>query len=269
VHEILEKFFIEFNGRDMRTVTEKESKDALDRVLSKYNCGIISEDSTSRERGLYTRIERLVRLLTDNLRREFSVSAFAPYTFEMPIGKSGEGSDAKTVKALEIPVDEDFSVSLCGYIDRVDVLKKGDDAYVRVIDYKTGKKEFKRTDMELGINLQMPLYLQAFCEDENLRQELAGNGELLPAGVLYFAAGYPGIDSEDVDVTQSDDVYEKAVRSIKRNGLVFNDEEIIFAMDPEKKGEFIPVKYTKNGASGKALITKEEFMEIVLRGTDL
>jgi len=259
VHEILEKFFLELDGRDLQTLSAAESKQILDKVLSKYGSDMISDESTAREKGLYNRIERLIRLLADNLRREFSVSKFAPYTYEMPIGMS----EAKNgVKALDIYVDDDFSVSLCGYIDRVDIYKRGDDAYVRVVDYKTGKKDFKKEDMELGINLQMPLYLHAFCKDEALSEKLAPNGRLLPAGVLYFAARHPDFKSDDVDVKKSDDVYEKAVRSIKRNGIVLDDEEIILAMDPEKTGELAPVSYTKKGISGKALISDKELEEL-------
>ena len=254
IHEILEKFFLELDGRDLRSVSDAESKQVLDKVLSRYGTDIVNGESSARERGLYKRIERLVKLLADNLSREFAVSKFSPYTYEMPIGMS----DSDGVKALEIYVDEDFSVSLCGYIDRVDIYKRGDDAYVRVVDYKTGKKDFKREDMELGINLQMPLYLHAFCEDENLRKTLAPSGRLLPAGVLYFEARHPDFKGDDIDIKKSDDVYQKAVKSIKRNGIILNDDEIIMAMDPEKTGELAPISYTKNGASGKSLVSKEE-----------
>lgn len=257
VHEILEKFFIELDGRDLQGLSAKESKQILDRVLARYGKDMINDESTARELGLYKRIERLIRLLADNLRREFAVSSFVPYTYEMPIGMQAEG-----VKALDIYVDDDFSVSLCGYIDRVDIYQKGDDAYVRVVDYKTGKKEFKLSDMELGINLQMPLYLQAFCEDKELKEKLAPRGKLRPAGVLYFEAQYPSFDSDEIDIKKSDDVYEKAVRSIKRNGILLDDEEIILAMDPEKTGELVPVKYTKKGVSGKSLMSEGQFEEL-------
>lgn len=260
VHEILEKFFIELKGRDLQSLSKSESKQVLDSVLAKYGKDLIDAESGAREKQLYKRIERLVGLLADNLRREFSVSSFSPYTFEMPIGI--ENTEKEGVKALDIYVDEDFSVSLCGYIDRVDVYQKGDNAYVRVVDYKTGKKDFKLSDMELGINLQMPLYLKAFCDDENLRQKLAKNGELLPAGVLYFEARHPEFDSDEIDIKKEEDVYEKAVRSIKRNGIILDDEDIVVAMDPEKNGELVPVKFTKKGMSGKSLISAEGFSEL-------
>ena len=260
VHEILEKFFIELGGRDLRTLTSHESKQVLDKILARYDGDMTGEESTAREKGLYKRIERLIRLLADNLSREFSVSKFSPYTYEMPIGMDSKNENG--VKALEIYVDDDFSVSLCGYIDRVDVYRRGDDAFVRVVDYKTGKKDFKISDMELGINLQMPLYLEAFCSDKIQKEKLAPNGKLIPSGVLYFEARYPEISTDEVDVQKSEDVYEKAIKSIKRSGIVWNNDEVISAMDPEKTGDFVPFKYKNNKPTTGSVKSEEEFEAI-------
>ena len=41
-------------------------------------------------------------------------------------------------------------VEVEGKIDRVDIMKKGSENYVRVIDYKTGAKEFKLSDILYG-----------------------------------------------------------------------------------------------------------------------
>ena len=57
--------------------------------------------------------------------------------------------------------------------------------YIRVVDYKTGKKSFDLTDLRYGLGVQMLLYLFA----------LEGEGEryfghpVVPAGVLYTRRG--------------------------------------------------------------------------------
>ena len=38
-----------------------------------------------------------------------------------------------------------------GVADRVDICRKGNDVYVRVVDYKSGKKDFSLKDIELGL----------------------------------------------------------------------------------------------------------------------
>ena len=52
-------------------------------------------------------------------------------------------------------------ILLRGSVDRVDILKKGEENYIRIIDYKTGSKEFKLSDILYGLNLQMLIYLYA------------------------------------------------------------------------------------------------------------
>ena len=49
---------------------------------------------------------------------------------------------------------------------------------MRVVDYKTGKKEFRLSDVLHGLNMQMLVYLAALVE----------NGQVLPAGILYMPA---------------------------------------------------------------------------------
>ena len=71
-------------------------------------------------------------------------------------------------------------VQVEGKIDRTDVMEQDGVQYVRVVDYKTGKKEFKIGDILHGINMQMLIYLAALIQ----------NGQYQPAGVLYMPDVY-------------------------------------------------------------------------------
>lgn len=44
--------------------------------------------------------------------------------------------------ALSIPLPDGGRVSIDGKVDRVDLLQRDGVQYLRVVDYKTGKKEF-------------------------------------------------------------------------------------------------------------------------------
>ena len=74
-----------------------------------------------------------------------------------------------------------------GKIDRVDLFREDGQLYVRVIDYKTGKKEFRLSDLLCGLNMQMLLYLAALAENGEERY----GAPLLPAGVLYMPSTEP------------------------------------------------------------------------------
>ena len=56
------------------------------------------------------------------------------------------------------------------------------DRYVRVVDYKTGKKEFRLSDVVQGLNLQMLLYLAAVSRNGAARYGKRPR----PPGVLYM-----------------------------------------------------------------------------------
>ena len=98
--------------------------------------------------------------------------------------------------------------------------------YFRVVDYKTGKKDFDYCDIFNGVGLQMLLYLFAL---EKSGQNLVG-GHPIAAGVQYFPARAPMVSA---DGRLTDDEAKKARQSEwKRKGLLLHDEQILEAMDP-------------------------------------
>lgn len=184
-------------------------------------------------------------LLLRRMRNEFAQAAFEPKAFELPIGIDSP------VKPLKIPLPDGTNATVYGYIDRVDCFKKGKDVYIRVVDYKTGKKEFSMADIALGLNLQMLLYLFSVCatKDEAFRRSLGveTDGELLPAGVLYFSARTPDLLLDAApEMGKGAQLAEEAV---KYNGLLIDDAEVLGAMDAQLAGKYIPVKMKKEGFS--------------------
>jgi ATP-dependent helicase/nuclease subunit B len=66
---------------------------------------------------------------------------------------------------------------LRGKIDRVDL--HADGKHYRIVDYKSGNTEFDLTAVYYGMNLQLPIYLQAFVENNSMLEP----GDL---GYFYF-----------------------------------------------------------------------------------
>ena len=69
-------------------------------------------------------------------------------------------------------------------MDRVDGWIKDDKLYLRVVDYKSGKKKFDLANVRMGLDIQMLLYLFALQKEG---AEYFGK-EIEPAGVLYLPA---------------------------------------------------------------------------------
>ena len=216
------------------------------------------EKDSQRLRHLYHRLKRLAVLMLKNIIEEFSQSDFTPAFFELPFnGKDGNPSP------MEFELRDGMHVSFSGIVDRVDLLRKDGETYVRIVDYKTGSKTFSLDDVAHGINLQMLLYLFALCRTPNkdFAQKLGLSAEKspTPAGIVYLSANIPVVEAEEYDAEAS--VLQKAADSFKRSGLLLNDESVLLAMNHDLSPKFLAgIKRNKDGdLVGKALSSKEEF----------
>ena len=153
-------------------------------------------------------------------------------------------------ETVELGEGEDKLV-LTGIADRVDGWLHEGKLYLRVVDYKTGRKKFDLSDVLYGMNLQMLLYLFSLGENGKL---LYGE-EIVPAGVLYVPAR-DGVISEDGDISDAE-LEKKRSKGLRRSGLVLSDPEVIRAMEHADTPKYIPVDFKKNGPAGDALVSAE------------
>lgn len=243
VHAILESFFrkIRKNRMSVSEITKQERINLTKRAAYDYIRSLGDGIKEGGER-MKLRIERLCRAaepVVDGLCDEFSNSKFVPMFFELPIGDGSPDSPSAPI----IKSESGDEVAIYGAIDRVDGLKVDKDLYIRVVDYKTGKKEFSPSDIKKGENLQMFLYLKAICDtkSESFRSSVGvdEDGEILPAGVIYASTSI-----DDVKVRSYDDklAEDEVKKNQKRQGMLIDDESIIRSMNTD----FIPIKF-KNG----------------------
>ena len=250
IHSVLEKYF---KSGDVRELSDEENAALIERLSAEYVDGIFGDEPTPRVRYLTARITKSIKLISRLLRREFQLSRFEPFAMEQPIG-TGEGA----IPPPTIDLGGGRSVSLRGVIDRLDVYRRGDDAFVRIVDYKTGPKRLDDGDLALGLNVQMLLYLFAVCDcpDGDFRRRLTGGAaNVRPAGVMYFGAS-PGAASSDVAV-EGEEAEKKAEGAVTRSGRFVEDDDVLKAMDPDGKGEFIPAKRKADGTYTKGTVLSE------------
>ena len=134
-----------------------------------------------------------------------------------------------------------------GTVDRVDAmpLEKRGKTYLRVVDYKTGGKEFKLKEVYYGLDCQMLLYL--FTLERNAQEAFPG---ATAAGVEYLLAD-PAPESVDRrELTEEAD----PAPTYPMNGLLLDDESIYRAMDTKGTGEFVPLSFSAK--TGKVLNSK-------------
>ncbi len=252
VHYVLEHVLRAAQARGgVAALAEEERRSLSEQAVRSYietQLGALDEQ-TPRFRYLFGRMRQSVELIVSNVVEELEHSQFIPLSFELGFGR---GEDLPPVR-VEVG---DLTLFVSGFVDRVDGWEKDGRLYLRVVDYKTGRKSFSLTDVWHGLSLQMLLYLFTLQE----QGETYYGRPVLPAGVLYLPARdvlLPG--SREMDEPSRLRAADKALR---RSGLLLRDEEVLRAMEPWDEGgpRFLPVRVSRAGAiSGDSLATAEQW----------
>lgn len=252
VHYFLEQFLKSNSKEALNQLSDKQLRESIDEILKNYadeNLGGL-EEKTKSFLNLFNRLKKNIFTLIKEIIRQLEYSDFVPSDFELKIGENSN------IPAYKIQLENGCSVSVNGFVDRVDLLDKSDDeVYVRIVDYKTGNKIFKLSEIMYGINLQMLIYLRAIV---NNGEKYYGK-KLIPAGILYMPS-FTNEISADKSVTE-EYLTKELDKNFKMNGLILNDSEVINRMD--RNGNFIKLpRKIQEGIFSENLATKEQFEHI-------
>ena len=184
-----------------------------------YAAEHFSQLDSERMAYLFRRNGQELQFVVRELWEELQQSKFQPADFEVNFGNAGGlppiAINGKTMNAI-----------LRGFVDRVDTWNQNGNDYYRVVDYKTGKKDFDYCDVFNGVGLQLLLYLFAL-------QECGGDvvgDRPVPAGVQYFPARAPYMTTDGR--MSAEELEKQRLKELKRKGLLLQDEEILQAMEP-------------------------------------
>lgn len=230
VHYCLEKIIKEYPMNELKEMSSDELKKIISDVLYDYietSMGGM-ENKSSRFTFLYARFEKTVYALITQIIEEFSVSDFEPVGYEVKIDRDGQ------IPPYEI-VLEDGKILVRGLVDRVDMMISEDRKYLRVVDYKTGSKEFKLQEVLDGINMQMLIYL--FAISSNGKDDYK---DCIPAGILYKPASFNQLKAKRYDTDE--EIHKQRKLAGKYSGLVLANAEVIYGMDKTESGEIVNAK---------------------------
>lgn len=289
VHEALELYTKELLQEKKRwqDVPEEEqhirANQCINATVERYREGLLY--STERDTYLITRLRRILNRTIWAITKQMSMGEFdtvdSEVSFEllhnvgmMGADKVGNGPNAEKEgqepeeKASGKPDSEQKNTEdllrLIGRIDRVDQLEADGDVFVKVIDYKTGKKSISLSDLYYGLQMQLMIYLKASVEETGQKMKKL----VVPAGILYY-----NIDDPIVETTKNDDAYieESILKQLRLEGLVNEDDPILPAIDSAFHGgdgnlsadvnsAVIPAATDKNGKlkkTSKTVQTKD------------
>lgn len=236
IHAVLEstaRQVMEKGG--FRKVSLHEALEIANSCSEEYAKEQFAEIDSERATYLFRRNGRELELIVQELWEEMQNSAFEPIGFEVAFG-TDDG-----MPAIQIPGHK-MDAQLRGFVDRVDTWFDGDRTFFRVVDYKTGKKDFDYCDIRNGLGLQMLLYLFALEQEGST---LLGE-KPVSAGVQYFPARVPLVSA---DGNLTDEEAAAARRKLwKRKGLLLRNEDVLNAMDSTGDPYRLPYSRKKDGS---------------------
>lgn len=236
IHYVMEKSVNKY-GRKLNELDENQMQDMVRGFLREYmDKNLDIKNVNARIKYLFERIGDSLFLIMEHLAKELAQTDFVPVYFEEKIGRNAKFS----FPAIEC--SDGSKITVEGQVDRIDIMEKNGQKYVRVVDYKSGTKKFNISEVNYGLNMQMLIYLFAICP------EISPWAEMKPAGILYMpskniiAGAKTNMDEEKIESIKSE--------TLKMNGLVLNEEAVIFGMEKSGDGIYIPVKM-KNGQADR------------------
>ncbi len=241
VHFVLEQILKNEGFDGLSAANSAELLALIDKYIDQYLQEIGGKgERTERFLAQLQIIKRNLAVLLRRLIAEMQSSAFVPSDFELEIGPQGE------IPSYELKLPSGECIQMVGKVDRVDTYVQDSCKYIRIIDYKTGNKKFRLSDVLYGLNMQMLLYLSIIQKNGTEYYSENDQYALAPAGILYMPSTPLSKTGDYHSDDQSDSVLKDQQTAFRMNGLLINDASVLAAMESGGAGLFIPAKL-KNG----------------------
>ena len=183
----------EISDTERETLAEHCAKEAVEA----YATDIFV--STAKNNYLTKQMERVLKKTLDILTIQLADSDFSPEAFERSFFHT------------------DKNLSLYGIIDRVDSCETEQGKLVKIVDYKSGTKDFSMEELYYGLSMQLAVYMTAVLREKE-------NKNAVPAAMFFYHIDDPIVEKSahaELDVLKKQRV----------KGLVNNKMEIVRKLD--------------------------------------
>lgn len=268
-HAVLESFSrkIREESKDWKKLTQEETKEYVNQAVSEAvpNLGNAVLLETAANQYLIQRLKRISNRAVWTLVEHVQMGDFVPFDYEIGFG------EREKLPPVVICLEDGSKLILRGKIDRVDILDQKENRYVKIIDYKSGEKEFSFRDIYYGLQLQLLIYLDAILNQRASSEEYS----IKPGGIFYFHIKDPSI--KVTKEMTAEEIQELLFRELRMSGLVLDEPKVIQCMDHifemSEKGKLsqgassvIPVSVNKDGSykKGGASVMDEDTYQKLL-----
>ncbi len=262
-HAILEQFADKLKEKGYtwfdfpREFAETQVRDALEHYAADYGSTVLY--SSARNEYAITRMGRILTRTVLTLQKQLQRGSFVPESFELSF------RHADNLESVNVALSEQEKMRLQGRIDRIDVAEDEEKVYIKVIDYKSGRRKFDLAALYYGLQLQLVVYMNAAAEEESRRHR---GKEIVPAALLYYRIDDPSVETP-VELTE-EEINEQIGKQLRMNGVVSSEPGIVELLDGEMgdKSDVIPVERKKDGSfsarssvlSGEELRTVSDYV---------
>ena len=247
VHHALALFCEEAENRGgFKTLTDAKREEIVHSVMEDIK-EKSNPDNDPKLNGVLERVESTVSKAAELVNLMFDRGKYSIYGNE--------------IKFEDFEIDE--KTRFHGIIDRLDIFEEDGKVALRVVDYKTGEKEFNFADALNGIDLQLVVYAMA-------AEKLFGGG----ADVRGFF--YNSLKKKIAKCTSPEEVEKEIKKQFRLSGIVIEDKDIEYEvrtgadMDRlllvNKESDFLPVSLKKDDLyCARSSVSSPEILKAVYR----
>ena len=259
IHNILDKFSKQLinDNLNWRDIDYNYINNNVSNIVAEFVSKIPGYILKSSERYKYLaqRLKNMLIFAISIISEQIKQGSFEPIGYEVDFG----GKKGK-YPPIKIVLQNGEEINLRGQIDRVDKFENEEGKYIRIIDYKSGRKDLSLTDIYYGLQLQLLVYIDAILESGEYSNE-----NINPAAILYSRIDDPIAKFDENK--DDEEIRENILKSLKMQGLLIKDSNIIKQMDKSlESGEkttslIIPANLNKDGTLGRHTkgVTYDEF----------
>ena len=210
--------------------------EAMEEVCLGYTDALLYDNALNR--NTMGRMEKILQKCVYNISYQIGKGRFVPREYEVSFQVIEDLQD------MDLSFTEKDRMRLMGRIDRMDICEKEDKVYVKIVDYKSGDKNFDLAAFYHGTQLQLVVYMKEALrrvEKENPGKEAVG------AAMLYYHMADPLVEGSSGISEEA--VNQKVREALRMKGIIYSDGDILEALDTSKtqKSDCVPLDYDSKG----------------------
>lgn len=219
-----------------RELSDETRNEYIDKITNQIKAELIAAEpaDSGKRLNIIERVNRTVKESAEVVHKSLKRGKYTTVGYEQVFDKLDLGG-----------------VYIQGAVDRIDSYTDGENEYVRIIDYKTGKTEFDITDIYNRVNMQMVIYALA------VSKTLGQNTEI--SGMFYNKVKKDFVQCQEGD---EDTARTEHIKNMKLDGVMFAHEnrdgfdmEAVYAFDEaardkgKYKSDFSPINLKADGTA--------------------